>query len=959
MREGGLEVIKNRSKIDRKYIAVNFILFYLFVVLISYLFFCRPVGVFAEITSKSEGIGEDSFSGLVISEDVMNEPDEIGIEFNGFPQPKIYEVPRSEDQSWKYPDDRSYEYMRSSIYSSYVRGSGKIFLEFPQSFTQHSLDNVDITLTYPKVGYLETNNLDQKEIGAIVKIDNIKKSPVDRFNRAGFGQEIAGIDIATNLFSGMSYVGISAANWTFQFFDVKTGDIINFDNTEGSSESVMSFSSLNGHGGGKTPEFVREYGGREGKTAHETIISKDNVATPKGNYLDDFTLNFNDVYHGMSNSFTDYLGGLTYHKSSVQYALSGEENTFQIGTTYSSNTAWYSLASSRIDAPYKHRIPIKTVQPLQQFDSVSGEASGEESGFEQRYWDDLDVFSTSEGNLEVPSYYRVKGHDADKSNELATGVPKKERRFLEKDDEFYYFINQRTINLASDGIILPTGYEISDELPEGVVLADNPFTLYDLEGNSLEIENKGYEGQENFSIVLNENQVNTINKQAGQITQGQTPNVDNYGKDFSLRVRVKVTDEVDVKKLQVNQASTTFTYFDSSEFEVTQNSNRVATKLKEKKAPIEFEKVDQFNRPVGQAIFKLYEYDENASNNKGTYLASATSNNQGKVKFTEEFSPGKYVLEESEAPSEYKKHDDVILEIDDKLNVVWPKGIDKKIVNTKGYNLTLNKVDENNKPLKGAEFELYGGDLPQGIKRVSNDKGEVRFAGGPLKINQTYQLRETKAPEGYEKLEKVFQVEISEDGKEAFLIDGNDRQKLDINFNVASFNHYEITGSKELAIPNKRLDFGLEITKQDKDSKKPLKDVSFKVFKEKDGSEGAKEYQTDSNGKILINGLDRTETYHLKEVKTNDDYILLDKDIIIKYDQTSDDWKVYEEGSNKPIDNVKWDEKGQKLSILVTNEQKKMLPATGGSGRILMLMISGILGITAGVYFINDRKGEV
>ena len=90
---------------------------------------------------------------------------------------------------------------------------------------------------------------------------------------------------------------------------------------------------------------------------------------------------------------------------------------------------------------------------------------------------------------------------------------------------------------------------------------------------------------------------------------------------------------------------------------------------------------------------------------------------------------------------------------------------DKVIVFT--YKLTVNKVDKENKPLTGAEFSLFKKVKVDGedklelveVKKIVNAEGtEFRFEGLD---DGTYVLRETKAPFGYNIIEKDQTFTIS------------------------------------------------------------------------------------------------------------------------------------------------------------------------------------------------------
>ena len=100
-----------------------------------------------------------------------------------------------------------------------------------------------------------------------------------------------------------------------------------------------------------------------------------------------------------------------------------------------------------------------------------------------------------------------------------------------------------------------------------------------------------------------------------------------------------------------------------------------------------------------------------------------------------------------------------------------------------GYKLSLLKVDSDNKPLKGAEFQLYndragndpvmaGKDSNIPVKAVSGDDGVAVFylcnTDGSLSTDEflsaasrSYFAKETKAPEGYNPITQLAQIDVN------------------------------------------------------------------------------------------------------------------------------------------------------------------------------------------------------
>lgn len=108
-----------------------------------------------------------------------------------------------------------------------------------------------------------------------------------------------------------------------------------------------------------------------------------------------------------------------------------------------------------------------------------------------------------------------------------------------------------------------------------------------------------------------------------------------------------------------------------------------------------------------------------------------------------------------------------------------------KVKNYKTYDFKVekvdSKVDENGNliHLKGAEFTLYDETGSKEIQKVLTDEnGIAEFKD--IKIGK-YILKETKAPDGYNKIQKPIYVNISEDGKITF---SNYQDKIELDSTI-------------------------------------------------------------------------------------------------------------------------------------------------------------------------------
>lgn len=131
----------------------------------------------------------------------------------------------------------------------------------------------------------------------------------------------------------------------------------------------------------------------------------------------------------------------------------------------------------------------------------------------------------------------------------------------------------------------------------------------------------------------------------------------------------------------------------------------------------------------------------------------------------------KYTMTETKTPDGYKKAGPWNFEVKEKINgttgkreveVVWENDpfVDGKLINKlKPYELTVNKVDENDEALEGATFQLVG-------KDVTYDKPIVN--GSSFTFTDlapgTYTLKETAAPGGYNAIQHEIEIVINQDG---------------------------------------------------------------------------------------------------------------------------------------------------------------------------------------------------
>ncbi|MCU4836481.1 SpaA isopeptide-forming pilin-related protein, partial [Bacillus cereus] len=229
------------------------------------------------------------------------------------------------------------------------------------------------------------------------------------------------------------------------------------------------------------------------------------------------------------------------------------------------------------------------------------------------------------------------------------------------------------------------------------------------------------------------------------------------------------------------------------------------------KGQIEVKKIDSENgeKPLANAEFDIVK--------DGVVVEHIVTDKDGKA-ISKPLAPGKYILKETKAPEGYQ-----LKETEFEVNVtgdgIFPIQVENAMVD-KG-NIEITKVDKKNGAvLAGVEFEVQ--DEKDGVvRKVTTDK-EGKANVSDLSIGK-YKLVETKSLPGYKKLKEPVSFEI---------IKG-------------------MTKVLSLKVENEQLDKGsVEITKVDKDSKAPLKDVVFEVRDSK--GKVVKKVTTDKEGKANV-----------------------------------------------------------------------------------------------------------
>lgn len=174
--------------------------------------------------------------------------------------------------------------------------------------------------------------------------------------------------------------------------------------------------------------------------------------------------------------------------------------------------------------------------------------------------------------------------------------------------------------------------------------------------------------------------------------------------------------------------------------------------------------------PLAGAEFELRDQS-------GTVIETWTSTQEPHQIYGKLSAGESYILHESKAPSGYKQMADVTITVNHFADILKVTAENSKTPGGghngggSNYSIRIRKLDENGKSLAGAAFKV----TDENGKQLSVTK---EMDGTVFKISvknpQTLTISEIGAPDGYEKLEGTYQIEIPASG-DALLLNGDDK----------------------------------------------------------------------------------------------------------------------------------------------------------------------------------------
>ncbi len=282
------------------------------------------------------------------------------------------------------------------------------------------------------------------------------------------------------------------------------------------------------------------------------------------------------------------------------------------------------------------------------------------------------------------------------------------------------------------------------------------------------------------------------------------------------------------------------------------------------------------------------------------------------------------------------------------------KTVDPKGVTPEDYTITyttqvkLFKVDENNKPLNGAEFTLSGDTVKKVLvyKEVFTEDANGEYY---LLKNGTY----TKDPATADKMEPA------EAGATAgYVVDAAATGDGVVTVNDVTYRPYVPATDADKDV------FVLVKGNADQYASTTQKYKMESKFTE-EGTDGKTEVaaMVDANGEVMFTGLS-AGTYTLSETKTPAGYNTIEKPIVFTITWTAPEsvttgeeectWSVAA-GDTSGVEYVSAD---QAFELTIENQKGATLPETGGIGTTIFYAVGGILLVGAAVMLVAKKRME-
>jgi len=667
-----------------------------------------------------------------------------------------------------------------------------------------AMNGFQFSVTYDNVGSYVDPDGNLHAIGAVMNVSNIL--PASGVTNVSDVSKFKFIDVPNNLYSGLIYQGIASLDVEIHFYRMQVidgkstfTDKIDVDNRIENEQEVskaqLTFASLNNFGssGGAFSWGTSDYGIVNGNrtlwaesvsqlnngstTVNETATSNALTSASAGNgaktamQYDAGLKKWYSTTHGyyfptgtlpnwMSdpyNRWIDELGSNTFERGSLSYKIYGTEYKFRLfsgtGNTWQSISSAANHALNLPDPKKSVTRPVKTNPDSSDYNTaVSGKNTANETAAENG---DTSVEKST-------PYTPVSDGNGLDAGDNAYDINLKDQLVPDANGmlNFNYWIFQPTYRIGVDSIAKPDMIKMVDLLPAQIEFVSAK--VFNTNGQLL---TQGTDFTVTTRVVGGRTEV-TIN--LSQEPNRGIYNVDFNGNDIAFLLYVKTDADPDHAYAFVNSADM-----------VTNISNKKTNDVKNSITPIEsalqVEKTDANGQTITSpeglefTLNKTHDWDyvnDTVEQPALTTPELATPNaHPGALWTWENLSPGQYELEETGVPIGYDKDGDgkytivvnelgVMSDPNGELDFESRGTATENIYYTKVQNakksthILISKLDAEGNPLVGSEFG-YRVATTNTDYIALNDATGAPIQSGDLEFNVTYEIKETKAPDGH------------------------------------------------------------------------------------------------------------------------------------------------------------------------------------------------------------------
>lgn len=836
-------------------------------------------------------------------------------------------------------------------------------------------------------------------LGAKMTVSNITGTVKDQFGATNYTPKF--IDVPNNLYSGLTYRGIKQLDIEIQYYAVDAAgnltneiEVVNTNN----ANPHMTFASMNNFGAtgtGRQFSWTEATTNIQHSTYAEMVAQVDTSSATRKLYKTDSEFGPKTSSEYGEAGYPSLMTGIA---QSTDTTVNGDQFTpipaSEVGAwLYSTGHGNYSASAVSANRHTNGNF----VDSLDSVDAYTGAVSFNIAGTRHKFslrsgtgwtWQSITAESISPLALNTPRKTVTAKETPDLNQPTDKGALNEQsldEKLTPSNGYYYhnYYIYQQTYATSSvPNVPKPNQLVVDDTLPSGVTMENLEPGITPTEQSFRDIEVFNENGNsigENIvdrvtvsgNYVSNEGSLYNVKVEKTntgrqhikiEMTAAGIAALSFTGKEVAFKLNVKT----DAEKA-INSGEREYFY---NTAEVTSGSckatNEVHTYEDPKLGGFSISKVNEKSSPLLGAEFELYRKDDIDRENPIEHNAPAS----GYLFDFTNLPIGDYILVETKAPDYH-----YITTPEYEINVRFDRATQKMVVSEKTGTLTFNetnlakvvnrpydhqfdihKVDQANQPLAGAEFSYR--EINNSTWRkltVSADGTTFNLTG--LEVNKVYEIREDKAPTGYEKIDN-FRIYVNKDG--IYHYSGSVvGEKYDTT--VDDTNH-KVTSSTNVV--NEKLNAKVKIIKKDSDDT-PLAGAGFE-YRQKDATTWLSMTVDPSDASIhtTADDLVLNTIYEIRESAAPSGYALIKDHIYFKFVVKSG--KIVLERVNaagvatgEEIDTT--DVAGVALAELsVRDNLKAIMPLTGGNGFMTQLLLGSVLILGAGfaAYFTRKYKNS-